>query len=353
MPKIEGNITRCDLRVPNELYERIEALANERGAKIHHRSGKTEVTGTILELIQIGLTYRHLSDNQTDKLSGIFVSRSPHELSDGYLEDLAGLVQKKLSVNLSDNQPDILSGFSDSNLEELIARVGGMLAERVSNILLSTPHELSDEYLELIATRVHQKLSVNLSDILSGREEIEAVVDRASDKLSDKVSDIERVLTRYITREELERELESLKAHLFGNNPGVYGTDLTDGEEETDISEEAPEPISAASLATIFDEDEVVEEEVEEVVEKEIEEVVEQEAPTPYRYKNKNIKRERPPFPADGLGNSGVGFRYGIYESTFRNWAKTGKHLILIVGAGETIRYYSEHRKWFLLDPAE
>ena len=52
-------VTRVDIRMSNELYDRISALAvNHYHAKIHHRSGKPEVTPTILELIEIGIKHK-------------------------------------------------------------------------------------------------------------------------------------------------------------------------------------------------------------------------------------------------------------------------------------------------------
>jgi hypothetical protein len=52
------NVTRVDVRIPNQLYEEISAIAIYHfNAKIHHRSNKPEVTPTILELIKIGIAH--------------------------------------------------------------------------------------------------------------------------------------------------------------------------------------------------------------------------------------------------------------------------------------------------------
>ncbi|WP_036487285.1 hypothetical protein [Myxosarcina sp. GI1] len=49
-------VTRVDIRLPNELYDQISAIAVDQfHAKIHHRSGKPEVTPTILKLIELGI----------------------------------------------------------------------------------------------------------------------------------------------------------------------------------------------------------------------------------------------------------------------------------------------------------
>ncbi len=60
-------IVRVDLRIPKKIYEQIQAIAVTRyDAKIHHRSGKPEVSPTILELIKRGITQLEgeLSDNE-------------------------------------------------------------------------------------------------------------------------------------------------------------------------------------------------------------------------------------------------------------------------------------------------
>lgn len=122
MPLIDGNVTRCDIRVPNDLYEQIESLAICRGAKIHHRSNKPEVTGTILELIKIGLTHQHLSDKPSDSLSGLSGS-----LSDEALEDIASKVYDRLSDLTSDNLAPV-SDFPDK-ISDIETRLSGCLTE--------------------------------------------------------------------------------------------------------------------------------------------------------------------------------------------------------------------------------
>ena len=52
------NVTRVDIRIPNDLYQQISEIAvSHFHAKIHHRSNKPEVTPTILELIKIGIAH--------------------------------------------------------------------------------------------------------------------------------------------------------------------------------------------------------------------------------------------------------------------------------------------------------
>ena len=61
-------ITRVDVRIPNDLYNEIQAIAIEHfNAKIHHRSNKPEVTPTILELIKIGIAHLDTTLPVTDQ----------------------------------------------------------------------------------------------------------------------------------------------------------------------------------------------------------------------------------------------------------------------------------------------
>ena len=62
------NVTRVDIRIPNELYEQISDLAvSYFHAKIHHPSNKPEITPTILELIKIGIAHLDTTLPATDR----------------------------------------------------------------------------------------------------------------------------------------------------------------------------------------------------------------------------------------------------------------------------------------------
>ncbi len=54
---VENDFTRCNLRVPQPLYEKIEAIARANGAKINSRSKRPQISSTLIELLQIGLEH--------------------------------------------------------------------------------------------------------------------------------------------------------------------------------------------------------------------------------------------------------------------------------------------------------
>lgn len=50
-----ANITRVDLRIPNEIFKQIEDLAKATNQPKHHRTNKIITTPVILNLISLGL----------------------------------------------------------------------------------------------------------------------------------------------------------------------------------------------------------------------------------------------------------------------------------------------------------
>ena len=56
MAREKGNITRVDVRIPNEIYQKIEQIAIETNQPTHHRSGKP-VVDTVGECATKHLTY--------------------------------------------------------------------------------------------------------------------------------------------------------------------------------------------------------------------------------------------------------------------------------------------------------
>jgi transcriptional regulator with XRE-family HTH domain len=184
---VEGNVTRCDIRFPNEIYEKIQNIAIERyKASIHHRSGKPEVSHTIIELVKLGIASieNSLSDNQSDKLSD---------------KKEAEIVQKVVN-NLSDRLPDILS----DKIQDVLARgfpeppqVDLQLIQKEIENLKESSRALekilrSASHVPLLSDTISDKeikysngKEKHVSDN-SQKSEATNLSDKPSDKLSDK-----------------------------------------------------------------------------------------------------------------------------------------------------------------------
>jgi hypothetical protein len=220
MPVTQGNITRCDIRVPNELYAEIEKIAVEHfNASTHWKSGKTEVTSTILELIRYGI--RYLSD---DMDSG---SKSAQITGNNYqeLSDRLAQVEEQIS---SDNPSGKLS---DKRLAELADR------------------------LAAVETRVK---SDNQSDIIS---DMESKFSQALASFHQSISnEIEQKLVQVTLRiEEISVELKQIEEALLKTDeiaiPGEPNNEPTPSKEEPP----SPTQVDRATLAPIFDEVAVLE----------------------------------------------------------------------------------------------
>jgi hypothetical protein len=73
MPKINETVTRVDFRCPIDIFEAIESIATANGHRINHKSGKVEISSTLIDLLRIGLAHYspdELSDITPDKRSG-------------------------------------------------------------------------------------------------------------------------------------------------------------------------------------------------------------------------------------------------------------------------------------------
>ena len=114
-------VTRVDVRIPNELYNQIQAIAIDHfHAKIHHRSGKPEISPTILELIKIGIAHLESTKQATDETAN---NELKEQIQD--LDRRLKCVESKLSgvpsgIVKAESEPLSKEGLSDSELGRLI-----------------------------------------------------------------------------------------------------------------------------------------------------------------------------------------------------------------------------------------
>jgi hypothetical protein len=145
-------ITRVDVRIPNHIYEQIAAIATRHfHAKVHHRSGKPEVSPTILELIKIGIAHLEATLPDSADISDKSVASELREQIKG-LDVRLRAIEGKLSDNITDDTSDTvdesIQGVSRATLAPIFEESDTVSNERglsdqelgevlgVSNIIL-------------------------------------------------------------------------------------------------------------------------------------------------------------------------------------------------------------------------
>ena len=96
MPVADHDFTRCSIRLPQSLYEKIEAIAMANGAKIHSRSGRPQLSSTLIELIGIGLQH---------------YSPAEHDVSQDHSNMIKGVKEKDSEVNISHQKQSSVEPF--------------------------------------------------------------------------------------------------------------------------------------------------------------------------------------------------------------------------------------------------
>ena len=203
MPR-EGNVTRCDVRFPNQIYDQIQEIAVKHfNAPTHHKSGKPQVSSTIVELVKIGIAH--------------------------------------LEPDLSDQLPDSLSGqVSQGKIQEMI---DAAISERAK------PDTLSDNLSDLIEAAISEK-SFLLSDALSDK-----VADRIDEAVSKAIRDFDKRLEQLSMRL-AELEWQSSASYYAARIVDVETTPDEDELQatETPTGEESPQGVSKAASEPIKEE---------------------------------------------------------------------------------------------------
>jgi hypothetical protein len=112
----DEHIKRCDVRVPIEIYNQIEKIAvNEYNVPLYHKTGKPQVSSTIIELLKLGIAA--LNGDLSDKVSGSVSDVIPDNLS-----DRLQAIESKLSDTLSDNFVLGVQEKLETSIEEIIKK---------------------------------------------------------------------------------------------------------------------------------------------------------------------------------------------------------------------------------------
>ncbi len=136
MPR-EGNVTRCDVRFPNQIYDQIQEIAVKHfNAPTHHKSGKPQVSSTIVELVKIGIAHLEpdLSDKLPDSLSG--------QVSQGKIQKMidAAISERAKPDTLSDNLSDLI----EAAISEKSETISDALSDKVSDRLTQQQEQLQN-----------------------------------------------------------------------------------------------------------------------------------------------------------------------------------------------------------------
>lgn len=166
----ESKVTRLDLRIPNDIYARVEEIAKANNEPTHHITGNIILTPTLVKLIRLGI--RSLSDNYPT------------------LADLA---------TASEQVPDTLNPRMNavegelSELKKLVIELSDKISSRLADTFIHSetpgeyhiqPDTLSDN------TTVSDLLPDNISDIIAEDRPSNTPDNRESSLLPDSKSDI-------------------------------------------------------------------------------------------------------------------------------------------------------------------
>ena len=145
MARESEKITRVDVRIPNEIYRQIEAIAIETNQPLHHRSGKPVITPIILNLINLGLEA---------------VSQD-----DFNLESLTSKVSVNYRINIADIEQKLLASL-ENQLEELVEeKLPAIVSNTVERILKEQfKHLLEGSEIEAETEKPAEEVTPTLLD---------------------------------------------------------------------------------------------------------------------------------------------------------------------------------------------
>lgn len=143
----DDHIKRCDVRVPIDLYNEIETIAvEEYNAPLYHKTGKPQVSSTIIELLKLGI----------ENLRGEVSDNIPDTLSDK-VRELESQIKQIQSNFLSDNKSDTVP---DKNPDE---RINAAISEAIPTAIAVLKSD--EEFLRAIALRARDSIAVEVQKV--------------------------------------------------------------------------------------------------------------------------------------------------------------------------------------------
>lgn len=116
---INQKIVRTDLRIPVEIYSKLEALAVSENSKLHHITGRPMVSPIIVELIELGLRH-HKSEKSSE---GDSVGLVPDTVQGNQLDNKE--ILDRIAKLESQQQPPTLDPNMEARLEVVEAALLG------------------------------------------------------------------------------------------------------------------------------------------------------------------------------------------------------------------------------------
>ncbi len=186
----DDHIKRCDVRVPIKLYNEIEKIAvEEYNAPLYHKTGKPQVSSTIIQLLRLGI--ENLKGEVSDKESDTLPDK---------VRELESKIEQIQSASLSDNQPDTIP---EIDLDEKIADA---IAELKSD----------GDFLKAIAIEV-QKISAAVTD--DNCHPTENVLKPAETRVDETTTQVNRASLAPIFEEVEKSESETIQKQSEEKSP--------------------------------------------------------------------------------------------------------------------------------------
>ena len=172
MSRSGDSVTRLDIRFPNEMYDRLQKIAIDDGAKIHHISKKAEVSPTIIKLIQFALDNydRILSDNNAN-----------------LVDDLSDSLTNTTIDNLSDKLDILSDKLSDKMIEAIVDK-------RLKELRVFANLQSQDNFVPDNIDTIPDSIDIVPDNIKAVPDNIEVVTDNIPDNI-DNVPDTKNILS--------------------------------------------------------------------------------------------------------------------------------------------------------------
>ena len=230
------DIQRCDIRVPQDLYDEITEIAEkEFNAPRYHKTGKVQVSSTIIELIKLGIANLRGEAIVSDKVSDIH--RVVNEAVESKLKDI-GYSSDIIPDNLGDRDS---ASFAD--------RIETIVDEKLENAIAQCQQKLFASVREelepiLVAEKEMRELSANDYFIQAVAEEVTKIITPIEPERADDANTTERLPD--------ENEPQDPQKLSQSESP----IEEVEAEKEANLEENLPTQIDKASLDLIFDEEE-------------------------------------------------------------------------------------------------